>query len=302
MSRVRPSIEAWIIHDTAYVRTPRACGRVQVLWLDGQRWPGPRRRSRAGGLQSVLEPAHQPSKESAPRPSPVEQVRPARRVCPGNGSRRSDRVLIVAVATAVTRLASELIRMVRVLIIAVLPLCAAVAAVALGEVHRAGPPPEDWKQGAFTALAATAVTATFLAAANRGRRYPPRLSRPDTLGAVGLAFGGCFYGLTHPEALHARLGPCRMRRGRSPCTRECGNDPAEPRSCTQYRIGHGTRQPLEGAHHPTRMVQPRQPCAAPARRPGGLPGLGSPSPAPNRWVLSPISAAGSQRRLRGPET
>ncbi|MEU6665999.1 trypsin-like peptidase domain-containing protein [Streptomyces sp. NPDC046727] len=111
-------------------------------------------------------------------------------------------LLAVAVATAVGRLVSDLVMIVRVLIIAGLPLCAAIAAVALGEAHRADSPPEDWKQGAYTALTATLLGVVFRAAARRGRRFPATVSRLDVLAAVGLAAGACFYGLSHPEALH----------------------------------------------------------------------------------------------------
>lgn len=111
-------------------------------------------------------------------------------------------LIAVAVATGVGRLGSELVRIVRVLIIAGLPLCAAVAAVALGEAHRSDSPPPDWKQGAYTALTMTLLGTVFRAAARRGRPLPSEVGRRDMLGAVALAVGACVYGLSHPEALH----------------------------------------------------------------------------------------------------
>jgi hypothetical protein len=111
-------------------------------------------------------------------------------------------LLAVAVATGVGRLVSELVRIVRVLIIAGLPLCAAVAAVALGEAHRSDSPPPDWKQGAYTALTMTLLGTVFRAAARRGRPLPSEVGRRGMLGAVALAVGACIYGLSHPEALH----------------------------------------------------------------------------------------------------
>lgn len=168
-------------------------------------------------------------------------------------------LLAVAVATGVGRLVSELVRIVRVLIIAGLPLCAAVAAVALGEAHRSDSPPPDWKQGAYTALTITLLGTVFRTAVRRGRPLPSKVGRRGMLGAAALAVGACVYGLSRPEALHGwALAVCAGAAALAPASvsmspRSTGREHTRRRgwsgrrTVTDYRTPRGWSNPVNAA-------------------------------------------------------
>ncbi|WP_251095613.1 trypsin-like peptidase domain-containing protein [Streptomyces sp. Caat 7-52] len=114
-------------------------------------------------------------------------------------------LLTVATAAAVRRLVSGLVALICALAIAALPLCAAVAAVALDEAHRSASPPAVWKQGLFAAVTVLSLVTVFSRVARHGRSARQRITAPEVFGTAALSAGACFYGLSHQAALHGWL-------------------------------------------------------------------------------------------------